>query len=75
MGYACSWGEKDNACIHSFEETLENIRLEDQDGEGMLTLRWILTVMGCEDGTGSGPCPIAGFGFSNVEPLFCVTTV
>jgi hypothetical protein len=42
MGYACSWGERDNACIHSFEETLENVRLEDQDGEGMLILRWLL---------------------------------
>jgi hypothetical protein len=27
------------------------------------------------DGTGSGSCPMAGFGISGVEPLISVTTL
>lgn len=40
-----------------------------------VNIKMDLAVMGCEDGTGWGPCPIPAFGFSSVEPLVSVTTV
>jgi hypothetical protein len=39
----------------------------------LLRESWLISKMdlretGCEDGTGSGSCPVAGFGTSGVEP-------
>jgi hypothetical protein len=46
--------------------------LEDREGDGRITLRWMLgkcvMKVGRADGTGPGSCSVAGFGINGVEP-------
>jgi hypothetical protein len=48
---------------------LGNVRLKDPE-DGKITLRWFLVryIVRMGDRISSGSCPVAGFGFSSVEP-------
>jgi hypothetical protein len=59
-------GETKNASEFLWGNFLENDHLEHQEGDGKITLRWILGRH--VDLTGLGTCAMVGFDISSVEP-------